>query len=492
MKGTGFRQSMGLLHNWCGLVAGWIGFAIFLTGTLAVFDDELTRWSSPELAVSAPATDAQILRVLEQLDARSPGYWFASLPADRTPAMRAMWKDADGQLVRRQVDPAADRWFEPRSTGGGGFFTEFHYALHAGDTGTWIVALVSVAMLVAMVTGVVVHRRIFSDFFTFRPSAAAQRRWLDMHNLLAVLCLPFLLMIVYTGVTIKSKHYLPVPPGPRPAATSDAPAAAREVPRATRHPAVPRTLLAQAEAVLGRDRIAFITVHEQGDELRFVASRKFDDRLNLSTDSATFDRADGQLLATSQVDQPAYLTQRVFAGLHFGQYGGLAVRWLYFVLGLAGAIMIASGLVLFSIKRPGRWVAAASTTAVTGLVLACLAHLGASRWLPIGLADRPGAEVWLFFGTWLLAALHAFAVPWARAWRMQLGLAGVLGVALASSDAVAMGVAAPPFDGARLMVDVLLVVLACGLWWLGKRFDRMLQTTPRRRPPASRGGAVTP
>ena len=42
-------QSMSALHTWAGLVLGWLLFAIFLTGTLAVFDRELNWWMQPEL-----------------------------------------------------------------------------------------------------------------------------------------------------------------------------------------------------------------------------------------------------------------------------------------------------------------------------------------------------------------------------------------------------------------------------------------------------------
>ncbi len=51
MKNT-FTQSMAWLHTWAGLIFGWLLFAIFVTGTLAVFDKELNHWMQPEI----PAT----------------------------------------------------------------------------------------------------------------------------------------------------------------------------------------------------------------------------------------------------------------------------------------------------------------------------------------------------------------------------------------------------------------------------------------------------
>src|SRR3546814_7092833 len=44
-----FRQSMAWLHTWTGLLMGWLLFAMFVTGTAAYFQEEITRWMKPEL-----------------------------------------------------------------------------------------------------------------------------------------------------------------------------------------------------------------------------------------------------------------------------------------------------------------------------------------------------------------------------------------------------------------------------------------------------------
>lgn len=37
------------MHARAGLLSGWLLFAVFLTGTLTVFDNEITQWMQPEL-----------------------------------------------------------------------------------------------------------------------------------------------------------------------------------------------------------------------------------------------------------------------------------------------------------------------------------------------------------------------------------------------------------------------------------------------------------
>lgn len=41
----GFRQAMAWLHTWTGLIFGWLLFAIFLTGTMSYFKEEIIHWA---------------------------------------------------------------------------------------------------------------------------------------------------------------------------------------------------------------------------------------------------------------------------------------------------------------------------------------------------------------------------------------------------------------------------------------------------------------
>ena len=56
------------IHSWCGLLWGWLLFAVCLTGALTVFDNELTYWMQPELLeVSADAQD--LLKTVQHVTA---------------------------------------------------------------------------------------------------------------------------------------------------------------------------------------------------------------------------------------------------------------------------------------------------------------------------------------------------------------------------------------------------------------------------------------
>ena len=220
MNGS-FRQSMTWLHTWSGIVFCWVLYFPFVTGTLGYFDSEIDRWMEPEVAPSAPASlDESLVVAQQRLEQVAPDAerWFITPPRGRdAPHLRvfaqqpATSDDGPGPRVNEELDlrtglPVA----EGRETGGGQTLYRMHYNLHylPGQAGFYFIAVVTMLMFVGLLTGIVAHKKIFADFFTFRW-ARGQRSWLDLHNLLAVATLPFQLMITYSGLIFTVFLWMP-------------------------------------------------------------------------------------------------------------------------------------------------------------------------------------------------------------------------------------------------------------------------------------------
>ncbi|MGH8486389.1 MAG: PepSY-associated TM helix domain-containing protein, partial [Pseudomonas sp.] len=209
MKKT-LTQSMSWLHTWAGLIFGWLLFAIFATGTLAVFDKEIDHWMRPEIPrvdQSQIESSQRALNYLQNHHADASN-WNISLPTERSPGLQV----SSGERRRGggvQLDPATGERIEVRESVGGTFFFRFHFTLNLPRLwGIFTVGALGLMMLVALISGVVIHKKIFKEFFTFRPNKG-QRSWLDSHNASAVLLLPFHLMITYTGLVIFMFIYIP-------------------------------------------------------------------------------------------------------------------------------------------------------------------------------------------------------------------------------------------------------------------------------------------
>lgn len=506
MKST-FRQSMAWLHTWGGLWLTWVLFAIFLTGTLGVFDDAISHWMRDKgRAEAAPALDADAragaLRAAQAFLAREAPqaeFWSIGLPGEDDPALQLLWqRDEGGPVESRRLDPASGVELprsQLRETEGGHHFVHMHFEFHAGKAGIWLVGIATLAMLVALVSGIVVHKKIFTDFFTFRPGKG-QRSWLDGHNALGVLTLPFLFMITYTGLVIFWATYMPAGilaryDGDREAffsALTEGPA-----PRPEQHVAatvLPMSpLLPVAEQALAREA-AFVVVNHPGD--RSAAMRVFgrfdpdadSDRLvGRSSGRVQFDAVTGELLDVQRPNTTrggeVLAVQRTMNALHFVRFGGYPLKWLYFVSGMAGAAMLATGAILFVVKRRRRAddafgtatprimrvIEALNVAGIAGLGLSCVAYLWINRLLPLGIEARAAWEIRLFFAIWLLSLLHAGLRPPLRAWSEQLLAAALLCLGLPLVNALSTGdhllAALQRGDGESAGVE--LTVLAFGI-----------------------------
>ena len=526
-KQASLTQPMSELHTWAGLVLGWVLFAIFLTGTLAVFDKELNWWMQPELRVTGQS-QAEAVQVAEDwLRANHTGAsaWNIGLPSERGPGL-SVSAGEQRRGERTYLDASTGELVEPRDTAGGSFFFRFHYTLHMGrDLGVWIVGLAAMAMLVAIISGIIIHKKIFKDFFTFRPGKG-QRSWLDGHNASAVLLLPFHLMITYTGLVIFFLIYMPAatdalyngdrqamfrdlrpgseqhqqPQGQQgqaqaerdgrsgqgervgPAARGEAPSRGQaRAPRTVEAPPAQMLplagFIALGEAHYGAGMLSSISVSNPDRANAQVEVRPMlGSRIELTKgESMAFNAITGAALRVPEPSRATLLTQRVMAGLHFAQFGGYPMRWLYFICGLISCAMIASGLVLYTVKRrrqakvSATWLRQAdwlNTTVVAGLMVACVAMLWANRLLPVELAERSEWEQRVFFGSWLLTLLHARVRAPSRAWIEQLAAGGLLLLALPLLDFLLAAAAA---DVLRLSVDATAVICGALLLWIGWR-----------------------
>lgn len=454
-----FRQSMDWLHTWTGLVVSWVLLFIFVTGTAGYFDTEIDRWMQPEVqAVTAqPPTEQIVAAATVRLRQQAPAAerWFIHLPTDRSePHLRIRWQvalAADGTRAtggNEQLDNASGLPLAARATGGGQFLYKMHYRLHylSKDVAYWAVGVATMFMLVALVTGIIVHKKIFADFFTFRPGKG-QRAWLDAHNVLSVLSLPFQLMITYSGLIffaitlmplIVAAYYEPGEQG-RQIFRSEFERSV-EVKRAgiaaPLTPIAPLLNLAQARWGAGVQQYRIEIRHPDDANARIILRHAIDSPSHYS-EGLVFDGVSGALL-TIQPPAPssAKAVRNIFIGLHVGRFADPLLRWLYFAFGLLGAGMIATGLVLWAAKRrqraerPGgaahfglRLVERLNIGTIVGLPIAIAAYFWANRLLPLDLPQRGAWEVHVMFIVWAIMLLHATLRPPSRAWIEQFGLA---------------------------------------------------------------------
>ena len=458
VAGPGIRQSMSSLHTWAGLLLGWVLYAMFLTGTVSYFKDELSQWMRPELPRLSQIPDRAVVaqRVADELAIIATGtsQWSIRLPDERNNSASVFWRTAPrgpGQrgFAEASFDPATGQRVAARDTQGGEFFYRFHFQFHYMPVvwGRWLAGAAAMFMLVAIISGVITHKKIFVDFFTFRWGKR-QRSWLDAHNSLSVFGLPFHFMITYTGLVTMMALYMPW--GEQ--AAFRTPAERQQLfaelsafiqpgkPSGQKAPlASVADMVRQAQDRWGADHVGRITAVHPGDAAaRVSVARGEGGRASMSPQYIEFEGATGKLLSVHEKVGAAAETRGVLYALHLGRFSEIDTRWLYFLVSFMGTAMVGTGLVMWTVKRRQklpdpespyfgfRLVERLNIAGIAGLSIAMTALLWANRLLPQALESRADWEIHAFFIVWALTLLHALARPARSAWVEQLWAASAL------------------------------------------------------------------
>lgn len=448
-----FRASMDWVHTWSGIILGAIMLAIFFMGTLSVFKDEIDQWMWPHARSAAPVQEISLDRLYDvsrEVSGEAPEWIRLLAPSERQPVPQFMIRDANDRFNRYFVDPQT---YEIRgafdSASASYFLYPMHYHLHL-PAGRWIAGAVSMFLLLALFSGVVIHRKIIVDFFTFRRGKKLPRLSLDLHNLTSVLALPFHIAITLSGVVIFSTTYL--------APTLHAVFPDEDNPRAHviaetlniyRAEPTGQTMLRmssldamriRAERYWGEQPFTAAALFHPDDAAGYVRMQRIGaTEVAAKSEGVYFEASTGRLLQAPGMTT-AREVQSFIVGLHEIHFDHWLLRWLYFFGGAAGCVMIATGFIYWLSSRRlqharnGGWglpvVEALTIWAVMGLLAATAAFFVANRALPPGQWTSLGIErlyweVIVFYAVWLAVIPHG-ALRGKKAWFDQAALLAVL------------------------------------------------------------------
>ena len=538
-KAEGPRQSMSWLHTWASLILGWLLYAIFVTGTLSFFQNEISVWMKPELHQSVPSQSQiqQTQVALNYLQKNHPdaGSWSIQLPTSRqnTTVLNIRGADEDPRARRGgqriTLDSATGEVLEARETRGGSFLYRFHFELYGLERSwaRWIVGIATMLMFVAIISGIITHKKIFKDFFTFRPGKG-QRSWLDAHNATAVFALPFHLMITFSGLLLllftlmpwgieriydnrgaflqeQRKALIETPEQARPEGQQARGEGRGERPEGEqtrgenrgerpegeqargenrgerpegeqargegrgerpegqqargegrgerRRKAEPKPapladlapIIADAQQQWPNNRVGTITIVAPNTtkaeiELRAlngesVAHRNIYQTLSYNGVTGLENPDDGSKLKNPSIPAAIY---NVTTTLHEARGVDLSLRWILFLSGILGTLMVATGLLLWCVKRAPqqekqgyksfgyRTVEVLNVTAIIGLPIACASYFYANRLIDADLEKRSALEIRAFFIAWGLVFVYALIRKHRQALLEMLTLATVL------------------------------------------------------------------
>ncbi|MBV1934231.1 MAG: PepSY domain-containing protein, partial [Parvibaculaceae bacterium] len=224
--------------------------------------------------------------------------------------------------------------------------------------GRFIVGLSGVLLLVSIVSGILLHRKMLKEMFTWRLHRSIRLKWQDSHKILGVWSLPFQLMIAFTGAwlgmvalllplnaTITGKWgmdeiYVALFP-------STAPAIGISQPMLS----IDEVLVATSPYLDSAPKAISIT--NWGDEtasyiFQYDPHGTLDGTLRTEVSAVT-----GEIYEVPQIDRSGvpYQVLRSMTTLHYGVFGAGWIKILYTVLGAILCIIAITGVLIWLEKR---------------------------------------------------------------------------------------------------------------------------------------------
>jgi len=429
-------------HSWLGVIISAVLFLVFWAGSVTLFHDEISQWAAvPHHVIDVNAEDMPLQKIVTQklaeYDFDAKEHMAVYMPTKHYPYYRMSIdlvreegkEDQHGEVVYLIVNPKTG---ETISDSNPFKMADFIYSLHYDlnlPGGIYIVGVITLFFFFALISGVFIHaKKMFKNFFQYRINKRKRDKLLDMHNVVGVMSLPFTIMFAISGlifnlaVIYQISFVVFLYQGDDEALLKDAGYVSftEKTVDIEQKMAGAFDLIAQSRKDENQtlNRVIFYNYGDQNAAIQLRAS----DNDNFAQRNEVFYRvSDGSAINKTDIEQHSTLRKGmdVIATLHFGNFAGIDLRILYFILGIAVCVMIIIGNILWLDKRvlqqnvSKRSIGVVRSLTVglcSGFVVATAAVFLAERVLPVSLTNRADWVIYAYVVVLGIIAISAFWV----------------------------------------------------------------------------------
>lgn len=349
------------IHKWTSLVCTLFLLMLCVTGLPLIFHDEIDAALNPETwqPANPGGPHLSLDEVLDISLQNRPGEVpiFLSFDIDRPVVNVTTGPSADApgpamhfasyDLTSGNLVPPADRGESVME-----FILQLHTDMFLGLPGMLFLGVMGLLFVLAIVSGVVLYAPFMRklDFGTVRRAQSRRVKWLDYHNLVGIVTLAWVLVVALTGVINTLEQ--PIIDTWRSSELADLVAQ-----NAGADPGAQRASL--AEAVDAAVRLA------PDMQLQFVAfpgsgfSTQAHYAIFLHGNTPVTEHVITPVLVHAGSGEVAGIREMPWYAkalslsrpLHFGDYGGLTLKLVWFALDLLTILVLATGLYLWASRR---------------------------------------------------------------------------------------------------------------------------------------------
>lgn len=432
------------LHSWSGVSLGIFLFIVCFTGSVAVFAlSETHAWEDPAKRISyeqeAPFRETFEAWVEEQDKLGDIEFLSVSWPQPGNPYYTARadvhleGTEHDHEFITQNWHPETLKPISTREASMSRWLVRFHIDLKwpamlgGSQVGRFIVGLAGILLLLAILTGLVAHTKLTKETFTLRFDRSVRLKWQDSHKIIGLWGTPFHAMIGFTGAVLGIVTLLaPVVAvlafqGDLDALFATVQGPQIEAAGVTAEMISIDDLRAMVHPETGAQPYFMFAQHYGDANAVYQGFWPVDKRL-ITSEAFKISAVTGEPLPMTSLESASTLPSRIIAAtgpLHFGTFGGVALKYLWFFLGLSLAVITALGTMMWIERRQHSSVGNRSDRFYNGLTRL---NIGVCTGLGVTTAalfvhnvlywgdeaDRGLSIAWAYFGVWFMALAYAF------------------------------------------------------------------------------------
>lgn len=199
-------------------------------------------------------------------------------------------------------------------------------------------------------------------------------------------------------------------------------------------------LLTRIKQQWGDQSLATFEVKNPNTDQAVITIKQLEDRsITLNQPQIVFDGT-GKILSNTRNNSAIATLNAGVYGLHMATFAQPFLRFAFFCSGVLGCLMIASGLLLWSLKRQIQYkspkfhfgyylVDRLNIASFIGLPIAMLSYFLVNRLISSHSADL-NHEIYTFFSVWMLSFVLALFTPKQYLWKSQIVIFALLAFSL--------------------------------------------------------------
>lgn len=343
-------------HTYCAIFAFIPIILMGITGSVLVFKTEIDNWLIPHQQLSADnsAKRISIDQSLEKIEQANPNYIVGAweyFDDKKTTDRVYLIEKGTSEWFRIYYDPYQDNIVSDKPINLHDFFTEWfnelHYSFLLHEAGAVLGIIFALVLLFLSISGILLHKKFWKRLFMLRTQGLSVF-FTDFHKMVGIFTSPVLLVVAFTGLYYNTaglyEHLSHSEDGHHIAS------------KKLLNPeiSIQQKIIETQKRIPGFETSYILFAYEPDLPLTIMGDIP-DTHLLASVYSsyAVYSEQDGSYITHEKATESSALSSTLdsFRHLHFGSFGGLPVKIIWFIVGLAPLILSITGVYVWYKRR---------------------------------------------------------------------------------------------------------------------------------------------